>query len=391
MSILCDLTEFVTQPIRTGIQRVSFEIVSRWSGQAALVPVCLAESGRFIRLPAFCFELMQAFFQEEDELRLQQIKTQIQELVHHPQAALLKKLTGFDCLFTPEVFFCPRRISFYQQLADQKSIEIFLIVYDFLLWMQPEFFHEHAALATWPYLKLLRSIPHLAYISEWSRRIADEQIFRGRRPAGVTIPLGADGLGAQVPRFDPASRSFVVVSTIEPRKGHLQILRAFEPLWKKGHSIPLVFVGRKGWLSQAQLDRLERLDREQPLFTWHANLRDPQVRDVILKSRASIYLSQHEGFGLPPVESLALGKPVIVSPSIPSIDMIPPWGQIRIADVTPETIQVAVLELLDDDRARAKTEEIASLDLLTWNAVSQSYANWIEQTLQSGEKSSIAA
>lgn len=389
--ILCDLTEFVTNPIRTGIQRVSFEIVSRWSGRSALIPICMAETSQFMRLPADCFDLMKAFFQEEDEVRLQQIKTQIQELVHHPQTVPLKNLGSFDCLFTPEVFFCPRRISLYQQLASQRAIEIFIIVYDFLLWQHPEYFYDNAALLTWPYLKLLRSIPQIAYISEGSRQIAEQRIFRGARPAGVTIPLGADGIGVSPPRFDPASRSFIVVSTIEPRKGHLQILRAFELLWKQGQEIPLVFVGRKGWLSPSQLAHLERLNQEQPLFTWHANLRDPQVREVILSSRATIYLSQHEGYGLPPMESLALGKPVIVSPTIPSIAMIPPLGQVRVSDVTPETIRSAVLELMDDDRAREKTEEIACLDLATWDSVSRRYADWIENEIFSRGKRSFAA
>ena len=391
MSILCDLTEFVTNPIRTGIQRVSFEIVSRWAGRSALIPVAMDENNRLLQLPSSCFDLMKAVFQEEDQARLEQIKTQIRELVHSPQAVALKQLNRFDALFTPEVFFCPRRISLYQQLADQRAIDMFLVVYDFLLWQHPEYFYEKAALGTWPYLKLLRAIPHLAYISESSRQFAEERIFRGRRDAGVTIPLGADGLGSASPRFRPESKTFIVVSTIEPRKGHLLVLRAFEQLWKAGHDIPLVFVGKKGWLSSAQLEHLERLNLEQPLFTWHSDLRDPQVREVILNGRATIYLSRHEGYGLPPMESLALGKPVIVSPTIPSIAMIPPLGQTRLPDVTPETLQSAVLELTDDARARQKTEEIASLELATWDAVSRRYADWIDEAIQSRRQRKSAA
>jgi glycosyltransferase involved in cell wall biosynthesis len=391
VNILCDMTEFVTNPIRTGIQRVSFEIVSRWSGLSNLIPICMADSDDFVHLPADFFGLMKAFFQERDEPRLQEIKAQIQQFLRQPELPVLKNLSRFDRFFTPEVFFCPRRIALYQKIADERAVAMFMVVYDFLLWQHPEYFYQNAALGTWPYLKLLRSIPHLAYISEESRRVADERIFRGARPAGVTIPLGADSLGTAPPRFDSASEAFVVVSTIEPRKGHLAILRAFELLWKQGHRVPLVFVGKKGWLSQSQLEHLEKLNQEQPLFTWHANLRDPQVCEVVLSSRATIYLSQHEGYGLPPMESLALGKPVIVSPTIPSIAMIPPFGQIRLSEVTPETIQSAVLELMDDDRARQKTEEIASLDLISWDAVSRRYSDWIENEIQSQSKKPAAA
>ena len=391
MTILCDLTEFLMRPKRTGIQRVSFEIVSRWQGSVPLTPVCLSGADQFVRLPGECFELMQAFFQADDEEQLRRAQTQIQNLVRHPRATRLKNLKSYQALFTPEVFFCRDRIAAYGQLAEGGGIEVFLVVYDFLPWIEPGFFQQEMPLGTYPYFRLLRSIPNLAYISEWSRQVAQERVFRDRRPAGVTIPLGADGLGSAPPVFDADLREFTVVGTIEPRKGHLKILDAFENLWRAGHAIPLTFVGRPGWLSDRQLRRIERLKHQQPLFTWLDNLTDPQVAEVVKKSRATIYVSEHEGFGLPPVESLSLGTPAIVASKIPSVEMIPPLGQTRLDDPTPAAIQAAVLELMDDARARRVTEEIAGLDLLTWDASSKRYSDWIEERLQAKGRRSDAA
>lgn len=377
MTILCDITEFVARPIRTGIQRVSYEIISRWNGDQSLVPICLTESDEFVRLPAECFQLMKRFFQEQNKWRLKRIQSQIQNLVDHPETVVLDSFDGYSVLFTPEVFFCHRRIDLYREIATENFLDVFLVVYDFLPWIHPEYFQEDMSLGTYRYLRLLRDIPHLAYISEWSRKVADERVFRGQRDPGVTIPLGTDGLGSAPPRFDARLKTFSVVSTIEPRKGHLLVLDAFERLWQQGHTVPLTFVGRQGWLSPNELARIERLQKEEPLFTWQSGLTDPQVREVILESRATIYLSRQEGFGLPPVESLALGKPVIVSAHIPSIDMLPPHGQIRLANPTVESLQSAIVALSDDEQALAKTEEIRKLDLLTWDDASQLYADWI--------------
>lgn len=391
MAILCDLTEFVTRQGRTGIQRVSYEIISRWKGELPLVPVCLTPDNQFVCLPADCFRLMTSFFQEQEKERLRRIQSEIQDLVHHREAVVLQSLEGYRALFSPEVFFCEERIARYQEVATKKLLDVFLVVYDFLPWIHPDYFQANMSLETFRYMRMLRSVPHLAYISEWSRRVAEERVFRGQRNAGVTIPLGADGLGTAAPRFDSQLQGFSVISTIEPRKGHWLILDAFEGLWRRGYAVPLTFVGRQGWLSDSQLARIERLQKTQPLFTWRSDLTDPQVREVILDSRATIYVSQREGYGLPPVESLALGKPVIVASHIPSVEMLPPLGQIRLASPTVEALQSAVLALVDDEQARVKTEEINELDLSSWDDVSQRYADWIANALGSHKRSKAAA
>ena len=50
--------------------------------------------------------------------------------------------------------------------------------------------------------------------------------------------------------------SFLMVGTIEPRKGHAQVLAAFEKLWDSGHDLRLVIVGRPGWMVEALLEKL---------------------------------------------------------------------------------------------------------------------------------------
>jgi glycosyltransferase involved in cell wall biosynthesis len=104
------------------------------------------------------------------------------------------------------------------------------------------------------------------------------------------------------------------------------------------------------------------------------------VRHLIRGSRATIFASQAEGFGLPPLESLALGVPVIVSEGLPSIAMIEPPGQVRLAQPDAAGIRQAVLDMLDDTFARRKYEEIRGLNLPTWADLSRRLGQWIESS-----------
>src|SRR5579864_2125586 len=95
-------------------------------------------------------------------------------------------------------------------------------------------------------------------------------------------------------------------------------------------------------------------------------LGDPALRQCMIESRATIYASEHEGFGLPPVESLSLGIPTIVSARLPAVAELPELGQVRLAAVTPQSIAEAVRLLCDDELAARKTAEIAELRLPGW-------------------------
>src|SRR5262249_10185498 len=134
----------------------------------------------------------------------------------------------------------------------------------------------------------------------------------------------------------------------------------------EGVDADLTFVGRMVWLPDADRQKLEEL-RRHPRFEWLTDRTDEQVRDLIRDSRATVCPSLGEGYGIPPLESLALGVPVIATASIPSLGMISPHGQVRLAEPDSGSIRRAVRELLDDDFARRKYREIAALRLPSWS------------------------
>jgi glycosyltransferase involved in cell wall biosynthesis len=102
------------------------------------------------------------------------------------------------------------------------------------------------------------------------------------------------------------------------------------------------------------------------------------VAERIGRARATIYVSEAEGYGLPPVESLAVGVPVIVSASCPSVAMLEPSGMRRLDPVTPQAIAAAVLALEDDAVAAALWREGEMLKFGTWRDFAWMAAAWLD-------------
>ena len=136
----------------------------------------------------------------------------------------------------------------------------------------------------------------------------------GRTPPMLVAKLGVQpGSGAQE-RVVPGPY-FVYLSTIEPRKNHLMLLHVWRRLAEmRGEATPhLVLVGRRGWENENIIDMLERSVAIRQHVTEWTDVTDAKIGALLHHSRALLFPSFAEGFGLPVAEALAAGVPVICS------------------------------------------------------------------------------
>jgi glycosyltransferase involved in cell wall biosynthesis len=105
---------------------------------------------------------------------------------------------------------------------------------------------------------------------------------------------------------------FITVGTIEPRKDHKTLLRAFEHVHQKHPEVSLVIVGRKGWLADDIMQAIQEAASRIPIFHLQG-IRDGMLPALYGGSTALVYPSQYEGFGLPVLEAMASGTAVISS------------------------------------------------------------------------------
>lgn len=108
---------------------------------------------------------------------------------------------------------------------------------------------------------------------------------------------------------------FVMLGTIEARKNHLLILQLWRDLVRRlGASAPhLVLIGRRGWESEQVLDLLDRCESLRRHVHEITHCPDDQMANWLKHTQALLFPSFVEGFGIPLVEALVLGTPVIAS------------------------------------------------------------------------------
>lgn len=203
------------------------------------------------------------------------------------------------------------------------GVSLQFVVYDVLPLTMPEAFHPQscANFATWV-ATIARLGDALHCISDTTAAELRAWLGKssgGRHPAVASFQLGADAGGPRAetelaPALQSAisrAPSLLMVGTIEPRKGHSQVLNAFELLWEAGADVNLVIVGHRGWLVKELVERLQHHSEAGKRLFWLDDADDATLEAIYRQATALIAASHGEGYGLPLIEAAKRHKPVI--------------------------------------------------------------------------------
>jgi glycosyltransferase involved in cell wall biosynthesis len=157
-------------------------------------------------------------------------------------------------------------------------------------------------------------------VSECSKR--DILVHYGLEPGKVTVvyeaasrefrPAPVEAVDEVRRRYGLPDRFLIHVGTIEPRKNLTRLIEALQGLRDEGTTVPLVVVGGKGWLYDGFFRRLEELEvRDSVRFTGYVPAAD--LPTLYSAATAAVMPSVYEGCGLPVVEAMACGTPVVSS------------------------------------------------------------------------------
>lgn len=164
-------------------------------------------------------------------------------------------------------------------------------------------------------------------------------------------------------------RYILTVGTIEPRKNVLHVLEAFAQIPAAiRERFPLVVAGARGWRASDIVSRLRRLaDRGQIRFLGHVG--EATLPCLYAGAASFVFPSLYEGFGLPPLEAMASGVPVIASNRASVPEVMGDAGQSLEPD-SPEDTAAKITALLDDPSERAAMAQrgIERAAGFTWEA-----------------------
>jgi glycosyltransferase involved in cell wall biosynthesis len=235
-------------------------------------------------------------------------------------------------------------------------------IYDLSFVVHPEFHLEaniqHCLAGTRAALDRADAI---LVISEYTRRdLVDRLGARSERI--VVTPLAHDPTYApvtEVARLEAVRRSYrlphrfiLFVGTMEPRKNLTRLVRAYATLPKVlQREVSLVIAGGKGWLSDSlRRDLAEQIPADRLQFIGYVRGEDMAA----LYSLATVfaYPSLYEGFGLPVLEAMACGAPVLTS-NTTSLPEVTGGAAVLVSPTDSDAIAEGLTTLLEDAELRA--------------------------------------
>jgi glycosyltransferase involved in cell wall biosynthesis len=377
--LLVDLSELVHRDSKTGIQRVVRSILS----------VLLSE-------PPIGFEVRPVYFCAAD-LVYKFANEFICKFLNLPILGVVDEVAHwsywdvfFGLDYQREVVLANQPI--YDDMR-RVGVRVYFVVHDLLPISMPKAFKKGSYVEHERWLSVLARYDGIVAVS---RTVADEIIewlaFTGpirSRPLKVGwFHHGADLAGSVPSKGLPADaagtlhaiasrQAFLLVGTIEPRKGQLQTLAAFELLWEQGIDVNLVIVGKHGWSVDLLIGWLSTHRELGKRLFWLEGISDEYLDKVYAACACLISPSEGEGFGLPLIEAAKHGLPIIARD-------IPVFHEVAGAHATyfpnkldPATISESVKNWLD---VNAKSNQKPAPNLIETKQIP--WQTWKESAAQ---------
>ncbi|WP_072620723.1 glycosyltransferase family 4 protein [Spirulina major] len=310
--LLVDISELVQEDVKSGIQRVVRSITLE-----------------FLKNPPDGYQVEPIYFDgrtyryarhfTHHTFGIEQADVNDRRIAIAPHDIFL----GLDLNFR----FMPAITRAWWQLKHH-NLKIYFIVYDILLIRHPEWWPPGAdnLLRHW-----LVTVAEIATgLICISKAVADdvtdwlqhESSFPHPLPKITHFHLGAD-IENSVPTTGLPNNantvltllkqrpSFLMVGTLEPRKGHQQALDAFNLLWQDNLDINLVIVGKEGWLVESLIHQINTHPKLHQNLFWLQSISDEYLEKIYESSTALLAASYGEGFGLPLIEAARRNLPII--------------------------------------------------------------------------------
>ena len=215
-------------------------------------------------------------------------------------------------------------------------------------------------------------------------KLLPDRVFAA--PNGISQvyrPAGDEAVSAVRERYGLAEEYLLSVGVLQPRKNLLGLINAMaEARRRHGLTTPLAIVGKKGWLFEQIFEVVEALHlTDQVIFCGYVP--DEDLPALYTGAALTLYPSLYEGFGLPPLESMACGTPAVVSTTPALVEVtgdaaphLPPTDAVVWADT--------IVKLLGDPAERARLAKVgrARAAEFTWERSAAVHLNAYRRALE---------
>jgi glycosyltransferase involved in cell wall biosynthesis len=189
-------------------------------------------------------------------------------------------------------------------------------------------------------------------------------ILLGVDPQGVPETTNADS--AIRAKYGLDRDYFLYLGTIEPRKNLPRVVEAFDQI-AGDIDVDLVIAGRPGWRYASTMDAIEHAHSRERIRRI-GFVPDEDAPSVLRGATAFVWPSLWEGFGLPPLEAMAQGVPVLTS-NISSLPEVVGDAAVTVDPEDVDAIALGMCRIATDAELRARLIEagLARAVKLTWD------------------------
>ena len=369
-----DLEQFIRDPYGTGIQRVLQYLAQHWPSsqvQADFVVPNPARTGEYLLLnPMQAAALIAIAFEHREP------HDDVLALVHAHLASLLadREVTAvklgelvslYDTWLLPEVSYLPSVLERFEIF--RRCMRTVMIGYDTLPMTEPANyrFKPGNAASVSEYFRMLAVADAVVCISGYAR---DSILDRLRRDRALSISVAHPG-GDHLPvrANSPSSRTrFCRLGTLEARKRPLEILSGFKDAVDQGLDAELLFIGKKSSSDEAiNQEILAAIDAGYPV-AWVQGASDEEVYDLV--NGSDVFLSIGiEGYGIPVLEAIRLGVPVIFDGVQPAGELMQGHGARRVPASSREELRSMFLHYGEADAKQGLAADLDAESVPSWS------------------------
>lgn len=302
-TLLVDVTQTWYADVGTGIQRVVNQTVAQMRQQYQCLPI-LDQDGRLVTGECFYARLEGAAEKGKN---------------------LIRFIRGDKLLLLDSSWSYYRDFARFLRAARKAGVYTVAVIYDLVPIRYPEYTASPAFIDTfikWHKLILQEadaiaciSCATAADVAAWCR---EQNVQRRQTLPIYTFRMGVESWGGSagarrsICNFVQGGRTFLMVGTVEPRKGHLVALAALRSLLRNGKNIRLLILGHNGWKNEDIRQEILSPSLAHNVL-WIQDAADEELVWSYRHADALLAASYAEGYGLPLLEALQEGLPVIAS------------------------------------------------------------------------------
>lgn len=305
---------------------------------------------------------------------------------------VLYRPTRIEKLPENSVFFSPY-YALPNSIQHDGRVKKVLLIHDLISFKLPELFEESNRMDVHKSIASIDEHTLLAFVSESTKQDLQD-FFPSVKNQKRVISLAASQklfhyvenkakIDHTLFKYKIPNRPYLLsLCTLEPRKNIESTIRAFNKLLKEHHEInaSLVLVGTLGWQYKTILDEILNMGvvRDKLIITGYVS--DEDLAAIYSGAAGFVYPSLYEGFGLPPLEAMQCGTPVIVSDSSSIPEVVGDAG-IYVQPTDVLGIKDGMEKLLTD-RIFAKELSLKSLEKaaeFSWAKSADKYVNIFQE------------